>query len=716
MEQTNLRGRFLVILLVTGALIAAFFVQGVRLGPDLKGGTTLRFSLDLARAQAEDPDADAAELVSTTIKVIRDRIDKFGLSEVVLTPLGEDKFEILLPAGSEGDVQSIVDVVTALGKLEFRIEVLPQEQYREWKTGATPPRLEQRGSWPWQGTVEEFNAFKARAVEEWKAARDAAVPPEPLMGGKYVLHPAFGTEANLVTDFHVLENLEGREYDFDGGILINPTTGKNPETGKPVVLYDVKNEFQNVFAQWTRENVGLPMAIVLNEEYRSAPVINSELRDSVQITLGMGTYSEIKKQAEELTTVLQTGALKVRPTLESVNKIGARLAGASKQRGVTAVVIALLGVLVFMIIFYRMQGVVADIALLMNLVLLVGTLAFFQAVLTLPGIAGIVLTLGMAIDANILICERIREERNAGRSLQRAVSEGYDRALTTIIDANVTSLITAVFLFQFGSGPVKGFAITLAIGLVVSMFTAIFVTRTVNDWLMRVGLFKEIHMMGTGTPPTISWVALRRIFAPLSAAGVVFGLLVFATEDKFTLYDVDFTGGFKLQARFHEDTTVDDVKQALNSGTRTVTVVTEEFDEGGDRITVRRDMPVQPYPQAEVVAVGNNDGVEITVQRGLSQDGVPEEERESLEVQSKAFEGVRTTGTGRLAATELPRVRHHAVLAHRHRLGRTESPGRWSDLHGHLRRPARNHHPRAPGVGPRERHAVLDVARERAAP
>ena len=159
--------------------------------------------------------------------------------------------------------------------------------------------------------------------------------------------------------------------------------------------------------------------------------------------------------------------------------MGPSLAGQSRDRGIQAVIVAFLLVLIFMIVYYRTSGMVANVALLLNLVLLVGFMAFFQAVLTLPGIAGIVLTVGMAVDANILINERIREERRGGRSLARAVAEGYDRALSAIVDANVTSLITAIFLYNFGSGPVRGFSITLGLGILTSVFTAIYVTRLI---------------------------------------------------------------------------------------------------------------------------------------------------------------------------------------------------------------------------------------------
>ena len=273
----------------------------------------------------------------------------------------------------------------------------------------------------------------------------------------------------------------------------------------------------------------------------------------------------MQKEAEQIATVLQTGSLKVRPKLESVNKTGARLAGESKDRGVYATILSLVLTLGFMVLYYRATGMVANLALLLNAVLIVGTMAFFEAVLTLPGIAGIALTLGMAVDSNILINERIREERMAGRSLRRAVHEGYDRALTTIIDANATTLITGVFLYAYGSGRGPGLR---------HHPDDRHLHLRVHRGLRDAGGERVAHAprVAGGDPdagdrdpaPASRGSRLRRVFAPISALGVVFGLAMFFGEDPYTLYDVDFTGGFKLQARFQEPTTVDDVRSALS--------------------------------------------------------------------------------------------------------------------------------------------------------
>ncbi len=641
-EQSDLKGRFWVILAVTGILIWAFLASGIKLGQDLEGGTTLRFSLDLERAIARgdiEPTTDPVKVVTDTIKVIDQRINASGLAETNITPLGDNKFEISLPSGAASRADYIAGLVTQLGDLRFQIEVLPDSTYLARAGNREDQIPERKGVWPKLSPTESdeaaerrFEAFKKKEVELWQAARDKGIEYKPS-DKRFRVVKSKGAPGSNVNEFHVLEETggPGDRYFFDGRILVNPVAAPSADMSNPgwVVLYNVKNEYQNVFAEWTGRNKKLPMAIILNKEYFSAPTIQETLRDNVQITLGRSTQEE----AEQLATVLQTGSLKVQPTLEAQTRIGASLAGESRNRGLLSIIVAFLLVLVFMFIYYRATGMVANIALLLNLVLLVGFLAFFQAVLTLPGIAGIVLTVGMAVDANILINERIREELRGGRSLRRAVSEGYDRALSAIIDANVTSIITAIFLFKFGSGPVRGFAITLAIGLMVSMFTAIFVTRTIVEWMLHKGWLKKLGMLGTGVPPRTNWIGLRRLFLPISVAAVVTGLVIFAGTDKYTLYDVDFTGGYKAQAAFHKTTSVDDVKQALSEA-REVTIQEEYKDEKGEDKLRPVTLNVGPFPSAQVLAVGTEGrSTEIKVQRLFDE----KQSELSEELQSRAF-------------------------------------------------------------------------------
>ena len=630
-EQTEIRGRFTIIAIVTALLCWALYANGVKLGQDLKGGTTLRFALDVegARKAGRLPEGrDPEELVTETIAVIQNRVDKYGLAETNITPLGENKFQISLPTGAAGQADGIVNIVTQLGDLKFRIVARPAEDYENRER--PPARTD---VWA-QRTRASFDAFKKKELEFWLAAKRAGEPYKPSLE-RYRLVKIRGKAGTDVEDFHILEEpTDPIEKKIGGEIITNPAVGEDYETRKPNVVYSVKNEWQRKFGEWTGAAVGLDMAIVLNDEVYTAPVINSALTDSVQITLGQGTRSELAKEAKEIVTVLQTGSLKIQPHLEAQSKIGAALAGESRDRGILAIIVAFALVLLFMILYYRGSGMVANFALLLNLVLLVGFLSFFSAVLTLPGIAGIVLTVGMAVDANILINERIREELRAGRNLRRALSEGYDRALSAIIDANVTSVITAIFLYNFGTGPVRGFAITLALGLLVSMFTAIYVTRTLFEWLISKGWIKELSMWGSGEPPRIDWIGMRRMFVPISVLGVVFGLFMFFTTDRYTLYDVDFTGGFRLQTQFAEPTSVDEVKTALRE-TRDLTVMTRGYDANGDPVEKPVTVSIGGFDTAEVLTVGDGQlAADIKVQR-LFEDGSHEVSEDG---QAQAFE------------------------------------------------------------------------------
>jgi SecD/SecF fusion protein len=643
-EQKNLTGRWLLIGLVVAISVWAYLQKGIKLGQDLKGGTSLRFALDIERARAqgrlEGVAGTNAEIVQHTIDVIGERINRYGVAELNLAALGEDKFEISLP--SQYDTESIVKVVTALGDLQFRIEVRPQyESGRDDEEHAPRTRGE-----VWVGAVEDpdtkvpkyardragFEEYLKAEVANWKKARDEATPYKPL-DPRYRVVKRRDTPGATEADFALLEEPADPHQRFGGEILTNIKKDYHWKTGEPVVTYDVKTEFQRVFGEWTLSNAQLPMAIVLNEEWDSAPTIQNKLTDHVQITLGVdmirpGGKARGEERAKELVTVLQTGSLKVQPRLESTSSVGPTLAGEAVRRGLTSTAIAFLLVLIYMLVYYRTAGLFANVALLLNLVLLVGSMAFLEAALTLPGIAGVVLTLGMAVDANILVYERIREEQARGRSVGRAVSEGFDRAFTTIVDSNVTTFFTAIFLYVFGTGSIKGFAVSLSLGLLASMFTAVYVTRTFFEAWVRRGKVKHVSMLGTGKPPQVRWMHMRKWFIPASIVLMFAGVLLFLVSPSKTVYDIDFTGGIKLQARFDRPTTVDEVKKALDSGVRDVRV--EKDVSRGDAEKGTLAAKAGPYPGAEVVEVGR-EGTQVEVRVALAGEGAALTEREQVD-------------------------------------------------------------------------------------
>jgi preprotein translocase subunit SecD len=238
-----------------------------------------------------------------------------------------------------------------------------------------------------------------------------------------------------------------------------------------------------LFGDLTKANVKKRLAILLDGNVNKAPVINEPiLTGNAQITLGYGDYQTILKEAEDLSLVLQEGALPASLSEATKTVVGPTLGQASIAAGLKAMLIAAILVIVFMIFYYKMSGLYADIAVILNVLLILALLAIFGATLTLPGIAGIVLTVGMAVDANVLICERIREELRLGKPLKSAIDAGYSNALRAVIDSNITTLIAGIVLYQFGTGPIKGFAITLSIGILTTLFTAIIVTRLIYDY------------------------------------------------------------------------------------------------------------------------------------------------------------------------------------------------------------------------------------------
>ena len=265
-----------------------------------------------------------------------------------------------------------------------------------------------------------------------------------------------------------------------GDTLVDASAGFDPRDNQPVVNFRFDTVGAKRFGAVTLKNVNKPFAIILDDKVLSAPVIREPiLGGSGQIS---GNFSVA--EANDLSLLLRAGALPAPLTILEERSVGPGLGADSIEAGKMASIIGLIGVVIFMAFYYGRFGLYADVALLLNMVIITAMLSMLQATLTLPGIAGIVLTIGMAVDANVLVFERIREELKAGRKVMSAVDAGYKRALVTIIDANVTTLIAAVLLFAFGSGPVQGFAVTLAIGIISSMFTAIWVTRLlIATWL-----------------------------------------------------------------------------------------------------------------------------------------------------------------------------------------------------------------------------------------
>jgi preprotein translocase subunit SecD len=252
--------------------------------------------------------------------------------------------------------------------------------------------------------------------------------------------------------------------------------GTDSNTGQRTVHFTLTNEAGDKFYDYTSHNVGTPMAIVMGGTVREVANIKGPIRDTGEIE---GSFSE--EEVTALSKLLRTGALPASLNEIETRTVGASLGADSVKEGVTAAVVGVMVVMIFMLIYYRGSGINADLALLLNLVILLGFMGFSTATLTLPGIAGVILTIGMGVDSNVLIFERIREEVRAGKAASAAVDQGFAHAWITIVDTHVTTIVSAAILFLFGTGPVKGFATTLTFGLLANLFTAVFVSRTIFD-------------------------------------------------------------------------------------------------------------------------------------------------------------------------------------------------------------------------------------------
>ncbi len=370
--------------------------------------------------------------VSQGLETIRNRVDQFGVSEPTIQAQGEKRILVQLPGVK--DPERAINLIGKTARLEFKL--LDEENSLQQAL---------------QGNVPEESEILYQRVENKETG---GVTKEPFLIKK----------RTVLTG----ETLTGAEIRFDS------------DFNEPYVSLTFNSVGAMIFQQVTRENIKKRLAIVLDGNVYSAPVIQDEIAGGrAQIT---GQFTS--EDARDLAIVLRAGALPAPVVILENRTVGPSLGQDSINKGITSIIYGGILVIAFIVIYYKLSGVIAVTALFLNIVLLAGALAYFGAALTLPGIAGIILTVGMAIDANVLVFERIREEIRIGKTVRAAIEAGFSKAFRTIVDANTTTFIAAVVLFQFGTGPIKGFAITLCIGIAASMFTAVFVSRAIFDGTM----------------------------------------------------------------------------------------------------------------------------------------------------------------------------------------------------------------------------------------
>jgi len=496
----------------------------INLGLDLQGGMHLILEVDTSKLT---PNA-AKDAPQRALEVIRNRIDQFGVLEPLIQLQGNNRLLIQLPGVT--DRARAKEIIGRTAHLEFRM------------VGEDPDLLKEAIE---AGEVDEYE------LKEMKT-RD----------GK--------TESLLVEKKVVLT----------GDMLVDATTEFSQQGfGQPYVSLEFNDKGGDLFSALTGQNIGKRLAVVLDGEVYTAPVIRERIPSGrAQIT---GNFSV--QEAKDIALILRAGSLPAPVIIIEERSVGPALGKDSVQKGIRAIIIGGICVLAFMAAYYLFAGVIADFALILNILIITGALSYFGATLTLPGIAGLVLTIGMAVDANVLIFERIREESRLGKSLRAAIHSGYDKAFWTILDANVTTLITALILFQFGTGPVRGFATTLSIGILASMFTALVVTRLILDLItLNRPDMQKLPMMQFFSQPNIQFVKIRRLAYCFSALVIATGMIFFAQRGARN-YGIDFTGGTLQQFRFEEVVPVQDVREVLAKAGLGESAI-QQFGEGKELI------------------------------------------------------------------------------------------------------------------------------------
>jgi len=471
----------------------------MNLGLDLQGGSSLLLDVDVSSAIRETLES----VESSVRRELRPRGGK-RIGYQNLRVEGETvRFNVRDPAdidearervsgiedGFELEVNgaSFILSMSEAARNERRQTVMEQAREivgrRVNELGVTEPTIQQQGEErilvqvPGLDDPEELKAILGKTAKMTFHLVDEEANLQEALGGRVPpgSYLRYGPE-----DEGRLPYVVKREVIVSGEHLVD--SQPSFQDGQPIVTFRFDTVGARLFGEATQENVGIRLAILLDNEVISAPVIRSAILGGSGIITGRFTVPEVNN----LSLLLRAGALPAPMTVLEERTVGPGLGQDSIEAGKVASVIGMIAVVVFMIASYGLFGVMAAVALLFNLSLIVALLSLLQATLTLPGIAGIVLTIGMAVDANVLILERIREETRNGRTPISAIDAGYRRALTTIIDSNLTTLIAAILLFQFGTGPIKGFAVTLSIGILTSMFTALMLTRLfVVVWLRR---------------------------------------------------------------------------------------------------------------------------------------------------------------------------------------------------------------------------------------
>jgi preprotein translocase subunit SecD len=404
-----------------------------------------------------------------SIEVIRNRIDEFGVAEPVINSQGTDRIVVELPGVKE--INRAKELIGRTAKLEFRI--VNDKAKSAADLIALVESIEKEKGITFKGGAQKFSDY----VRQLNEAAQGKIPE-----GTEIAFERPRTIAGETTAENKIPYLLFTKVDVTGDDLQDAQVQMDPQDQRPNVGFSLNPRGAAAFDKLTADHIGERLAIVLDNIVHSAPVIQTRIGGGRgQITLGSGGGDQLIKEAKDLAIVLRAGALPAQLEFLEQRVIGPSLGQDSIRQGALAGVVGSLLVFVFILFYYRVSGVIAVVSLVLNIILVMACLVGLEATLTLPGIAGIGLTVGIAVDSNVIIYERIREELRAGKNLFGAVEQGFAKAFTTIMDANVTNAAAAIILLMYGTGPIKGFAVTLLIGIVTTLFTAVFVCRVLFD-------------------------------------------------------------------------------------------------------------------------------------------------------------------------------------------------------------------------------------------
>ena len=423
----------------------------VQLGLDLQGGMYVVIEPDLAALEEQEgrvlSRAERSGALARSLQVLENRIDQFGVTEPKIRQSADEQIIVEVPGAP--DPERMDRFILGKGRLNFHIVS--------------------------EDAIERFREYQA-------ANPGSFLGPDGQPADASVLEAGELLRGRYEKDLYGVDQLVGYSVIFDqvgleGAHIQSAQVTPDPFSQQPTVVFRLDQEGGDIFFNLTSENVGNVMAVVLDDKVKAAAVISSEIRNDVVVS----GFNET--EAQDLALVLETGALPVPLEVVSQQAVGASLGEDAIRQGIRAIAVGMAAVLVFMLVYYQLAGLIANFALVLNLFFLVAVLSAFSFTLTLPSIAGVILTVGMAVDANVIIYERIKEEYRLGKTAGAAVQAGYRKAFWTVMDANITTFIAAVALSYLGSGPIRGFAVTLSVGILSSMFSALVMSRLIFDFL-----------------------------------------------------------------------------------------------------------------------------------------------------------------------------------------------------------------------------------------